>query len=221
MELRINRARLVSVAPTKRINDFQKIVLKKFTIVKLFVYSTHCFHSITSKQYFTVYFRLFRIVFHAVFPLYFTPYFTLLLPSATKLQRLCFYRCLSVHGGGLPVHPGIHPLGRHSPWTETPPHPADGYCSSRRLLLRTVRLLLECILVVYFMLCFTLYFSFHFIHARVVSCCVLCSVLRSISRSISCSISRCVSDPSRHARTADFSEDRRFRRCVQSANWFG
>ena len=137
--------------------------------------------------------------------------------------------------GSAPVHPGIHPPGqrpppdrdhppldRDHPWADTPPgqrpplHPADGYCSSRRL-----RLLLECILVVYFMLCFTLYFSFNFILARFVSRCVLCSVLRSISRSISCSISRCVSDPSRHTRTADFSEDRGFRRCVQSANWFG
>ena len=25
---------------------------------------------------------------------------TLSLPSATKLRRFCFYRCLSVHGGG-------------------------------------------------------------------------------------------------------------------------
>ena len=25
------------------------------------------------------------------------------LPSATKLRRLCFYKCLSVHGGGIPA----------------------------------------------------------------------------------------------------------------------
>ena len=29
------------------------------------------------------------------------------LPSATKLQRLCFYRCLSVYGGGCLVPGGL------------------------------------------------------------------------------------------------------------------
>ena len=47
------------------------------------------------------------------------------LPSATKLRRLCFYSCLSVHGRGLPQCM----LGCH------PPLPG------------TVRILLECILV--------------------------------------------------------------------------
>ena len=50
------------------------------------------------------------------------------LPSATVVaERLCFYRCLSVHRGG-GVHPlGIPhwadtPLGRHPhPWADTPP----------------------------------------------------------------------------------------------------
>ena len=67
-----------------------------------------------------------------------------LLPSATKLRRLCFYTCLSVHGGGgaASVHAGIPtpPPGANTPLgADSPP--------SRRLLLRTVRILLECILV--------------------------------------------------------------------------
>ena len=116
-----------------------------------------------------------------------------LLPSATKLWRLCFYTCLShsVHGGRrgstwarytpqgpgapplagqvhtLPEHPpgqgrytlprdqvlplgraGTPPLGRYTPpRTGTPP---GRYTPppSRRLLLRTVRIVLECILIV-------------------------------------------------------------------------
>ena len=75
----------------------------------------------------------------------------LLLPSATKLRRLCFYTYLSVHRGGLPQCM----LGYHPPWPgttpprdqahtprpgtpprkQTPPReqtpPADGYCSRR------------------------------------------------------------------------------------------
>ena len=56
--------------------------------------------------------------------------------SATKWRRLCFYTGLSVHGGSASVHAGIPPPPRE----QTPP-------SGRRLLLRTVRILLECILV--------------------------------------------------------------------------
>ena len=128
-----------------------------------------------------------------------------LLPSATKLRRLCFYTCLSVHRGvclsacwnttttpreqtptslgadtplgadaplqsrhppradtpeqtssgsrhppGADTHPeqtpprSRHPLWEQThPWEQTPPSPI-----SRRLLLRTARILLECILVV-------------------------------------------------------------------------
>ena len=63
----------------------------------------------------------------------------------------------SVHRGvPFPVHAGIHPLrqtppppadplGRH-PWADTPGQTPP----SRRLLLRTVRILLECILVYLF-----------------------------------------------------------------------
>ena len=104
----------------------------------------------------------------------------LLLPSATKLRRLRFYTCLSVHGGGesASVHAGIPPprsrkplradppgasppRSRHPPRSrlppdadtpeQTPPLGADPSPWSRhpprRLLLRTVRILLECILV--------------------------------------------------------------------------
>ena len=45
------------------------------------------------------------------------------LPSATKLRRLCFYRCLSVHRGV-----GCLPqcmLGYHPPGADTPPPRAD------------------------------------------------------------------------------------------------
>ena len=59
----------------------------------------------------------------------------MLLPSATKLRRSCFYTCLSVRGGGsASVHAGILPPQEHT-------------SPSRWLLLRTVRILLECILV--------------------------------------------------------------------------
>ena len=95
----------------------------------------------------------------------------LFLPSATKLRRLCFYTCLSVHRGVClsardTTPPGADtPLGsRHHPppptvgtfpgadlppeqappWKQTP---RDQAPPTRRLLLRTVRILLECILV--------------------------------------------------------------------------
>ena len=56
----------------------------------------------------------------------------ILLPSATKLRRLCFYRCVSVHRGGVhdqvhtpgQVHPldQVHPPGRYTtPWTRYTP----------------------------------------------------------------------------------------------------
>ena len=48
------------------------------------------------------------------------------LPSATKLRRLCFYRRLSVHRGGVSasVHAGIpHPPREQTPWEQTPPPP--------------------------------------------------------------------------------------------------
>ena len=66
-----------------------------------------------------------------------------LLPSATVVaERLCFHRCLSVHRrGGVHPWPGRHPpslLGRQKA-RQTPP--------GRRPLQRTVRILLECILV--------------------------------------------------------------------------
>ena len=73
----------------------------------------------------------------------------LLLPSATKLRQGNIFTsvCHSVHRGCIPAYPahaGIHPLGRH-PSRQTPPflgrHPL------RRPLQRTVRILLECILV--------------------------------------------------------------------------
>ena len=57
------------------------------------------------------------------------------LPSTMKLRRLCFYTCLSVHGGGVClVHAGIpppgsrqpprsrHPPGADTPLEQTPPH---------------------------------------------------------------------------------------------------
>ena len=101
------------------------------------------------------------------------------LPSATKLRRLCFYTCLSFcsQGGGLPqCMLGHHPPPPRAgtPWEQTPPRsgtpreqtppgthtPPDQEHSpeqatpppreQRRLLLRTVRILLECILVGYF-----------------------------------------------------------------------
>ena len=102
------------------------------------------------------------------------------LPSATKLRRLCFYRCLSVHrGGSIPacIAGGGCYLSMHYRWYPSMPcNRSPGGClvpegsalrgllqgvpaptggrggvgdrpESRRLLLRTVRILLECILV--------------------------------------------------------------------------
>ena len=84
------------------------------------------------------------------------------LPSATKLRKLCFYTCLSVilfTGGGLyQCMLGYHsPRTRHPqtrpPWGQAPPRagtpwgPGTPPPTTRRLLLRTVRILLECILV--------------------------------------------------------------------------
>ena len=69
--------------------------------------------------------------------------YNLFLSSATVVaERLCFYRCLSVHREGGVVHPLGRPplLGRHTtPWVDTP-HP-------RWPLQRTVLILLECNLV--------------------------------------------------------------------------
>ena len=59
-----------------------------------------------------------------------------LLPFATKLQRLCFYRCLSVHRWGLPQcmlgHP---PRNRHPPGTRTPRsrHPTQDLTSPEQV----------------------------------------------------------------------------------------
>ena len=58
------------------------------------------------------------------------------LPSATVVvERLCFHRCLFVHGGRC-TPPDRYPLGRHphgqtppgqAPWADTPQ--SDGHCS--------------------------------------------------------------------------------------------
>ena len=63
------------------------------------------------------------------------------LPSVTVVaERLCFHRCLSVHGREV-YTPGQTLCRADTPLGRTPPLP------SRRLLQRTVRILLECILV--------------------------------------------------------------------------
>ena len=36
------------------------------------------------------------------------------LPSATKLRRLCFYRCLSVHGGGVTSQHALQVVSQHA-----------------------------------------------------------------------------------------------------------
>ena len=77
---------------------------------------------------------------------------TTLLHSA---ERLCFYTRLSFCPQGVsgPVHAGIHtpwadtPLGRPPPGQTPPPRQTP---PSRRLLLRTVRILLECIVFFWF-----------------------------------------------------------------------
>ena len=92
----------------------------------------------------------------------------MLLPSTNEVaERLCFYTCLSFcpqRGGRcLPqcmlgyTPPGQTPPPADTPWANTPlcrhpPPQADTpspgrHPPSRRLLLRTVRILLECILV--------------------------------------------------------------------------
>ena len=54
------------------------------------------------------------------------------LPSATKLRRLCFYTCLSVHGGGsAQCMLGYQPPEQTLPGSRQPPPPADGYCCGR------------------------------------------------------------------------------------------
>ena len=46
------------------------------------------------------------------------------LPSATKLRRLCFYKRVSVHRGGVPDQ--VHPPGPGAPpWDQLPPPPPD------------------------------------------------------------------------------------------------
>ena len=72
-----------------------------------------------------------------------------LIPSATKLRRLCFYRCVSVHRGGCLVRGVCLVLGGSAPgggsalagaWsrgvgipacTEADPPRRDGYCCGR------------------------------------------------------------------------------------------
>ena len=78
------------------------------------------------------------------------------LPSATKLRRLCFYTCLSFcsHGGVClsacwdTIPPDQAPPARPgTPLDQAPPGPGSPPREQRLLLLRTVRILLECILV--------------------------------------------------------------------------
>ena len=85
----------------------------------------------------------------------------ILLPSTMKLQRLCFNTCLSVilfMGGSASVHAGIPaprpdtprpgtPLGPGTPPGTRHPSGTRHLPPCRRLLLRTLRILLECILV--------------------------------------------------------------------------
>ena len=77
-----------------------------------------------------------------------------------SLRRLCFYRCVSVHGGvGIPGPPQME----NPPWMETPPgwrtppdgeppldgEPPPGWRTPPLVNVRVVRILLECILVEY------------------------------------------------------------------------
>ena len=71
------------------------------------------------------------------------------------MRTLCFYSCLSFCSWGVhaSVHAGIHPPGQTPPWVDTPWQtppwvdiPAGQASPSRWLLLRTVRILLECII---------------------------------------------------------------------------
>ena len=103
-------------------------------------------------------------------------YISSLKPSATRLRRLCFYACLSVilfTGISDTVHTGIpSPLGtRHPPCADSagtrytpgsrhsPPPPG------RRLPLRTVRILLECILVFFMKLSKSFIFPLHRVYS--------------------------------------------------------
>ena len=77
------------------------------------------------------------------------------------LRRLCFYRCLSVHRGGFclsawdtpqdqapPPHYQTHTPRADTPLPDqTPPGPVTPPRSNNPPWLRTVRILLECILV--------------------------------------------------------------------------
>ena len=74
------------------------------------------------------------------------------LPSATKLRRFFFFLHLSVcphrGKGSASVHAGIpSPQEQAPPGADTPPPSRHPPPPSRQLLLRTVRILLECILV--------------------------------------------------------------------------
>ena len=69
-----------------------------------------------------------------------------------SLRRLCFHRCLSVHGGSAPLHAGIHTtLSRPPPqadtptWADTPSRLRSAWWDAVNK--RAVRILLECILV--------------------------------------------------------------------------
>ena len=74
---------------------------------------------------------------------YSLPLFAFFLPSANEVAKVMFlHLCVSPQGGLPQCMLGYHPpLG-----AGTPPSPGAG-TPSRRLLLRTVRILLECILV--------------------------------------------------------------------------
>ena len=65
-----------------------------------------------------------------------------------ELRRLCFYTCVSVHRGWVCLSAGIpSPREQRPPGEQTTPRQQALPPGSRRLLLRTVRILLECILV--------------------------------------------------------------------------
>ena len=176
------------MAPTKRINDLQTIVLKKFTIVKLFVFSTHCFHSITSKQYFTVYFRLFHIVFHAVFLPLFQALFHSFITVRNKVAKVMFLQVsVCPQGGVCPSASWDTPSWADTPPGQRPPRlpqtatAADGtpptgmhsYCIFHALFHALFLIQLYtctfCVMLcfmfcftLHFTFCFTLYFTFYF-----------------------------------------------------------
>ena len=75
-----------------------------------------------------------------------------LLQSATKLRRLCFHRCVSVHRGGAWSRRGVCWGGgvcSRGVWSGglVSQHALRQTPRERQLLLRTVHILLECILV--------------------------------------------------------------------------